>query len=131
MTDYELLTLTEEAEKAALIAADSSVSRINPDCLFDSSNVAVSCERLYVYSLRTQKKLPQHLHEMMLLWSFSDEGGYVCKLYLEWVKRCDEFEDMRRKREKFERASERTMLLIMAVGIIMFMRIVSGSFFPL
>lgn len=57
---------------------------------------------MYLYSLETKEKLPEHLHEAMMLWSFHPDPEikeYV-KMYLDWTERCE----VRRKyKEKFER----------------------------
>lgn len=79
----------------------------------DPEDIGESCEKLYIYSLRIKRRLPQELHEKMLLWSYSDEGEMCVRLYLSWVERCEELEERRKRHEKFEKTQEAAMLLMM------------------
>ena len=55
---------------------------------------------MYLYSLSTKQRLPDELHEAMLLWSFDIELNEYVKSYLSWIKTCEE---RKLSREKFEK----------------------------
>ena len=55
----------------------------------DPRDIESSPMKLYFYSRRTAKKLPQNLHEAMLLWSFDEEGKPYAKAYLNWIDECE------------------------------------------
>jgi len=56
-----------------------------------------------MFSIRTGKKLPEQLHNHMLLWSFDDNHSWVVKHYLEWVEHCNRREEQTgRLKERME-----------------------------
>lgn len=59
-----------------------------------------SPEKMYMLSLRTHNRLPDRLHEAMVMWSFDPAQSDYVKMYLDWARHCDE---MRASRERFER----------------------------
>lgn len=48
-----------------------------------------SAMEMYLYSLSIHDKLPEKLHEAMLLWSFHPEQKNYVKDYLIWVETCE------------------------------------------
>jgi len=76
-------------------------------------------EELYLFSLRTGRKLPEELHNHMLLWSFDERGSRVAKDYMEWIEHCrlrDETVERTRRRlrdiERIDRALNVFMLVV-------------------
>lgn len=59
-----------------------------------------SPERMWDLSLRNKERLPDDLHEAMLLWSFDPAQKLYVQFYLDWAGHC---EFMKASREKFER----------------------------
>lgn len=49
-------------------------------------------QAMYLHSLRTHKRLPDRLHEAMLLFSFHPNFRREVQLYLLWVADCEERE---------------------------------------
>lgn len=58
-----------------------------------------SPERMWDLSLRNKERLPDDLHEAMLLWSFDPSQKLHVQFYLDWASQC---ELMKASREKFE-----------------------------
>lgn len=48
-----------------------------------------SAIEMYFYSLSIHDKLPEDLHQAMLLWSFHPEQKNYVKEYLTWVETCE------------------------------------------
>ena len=87
---------------------------------------------LYLLSLRTGRRLPDQLHEHMLLWSFDDKAAPVVKDYLEWIEHCkrrDEASELTRKRmESIERMDRALNLLgLVAAFALVVALVVSGK----
>lgn len=59
-----------------------------------------SPEKMYLLSLATKEKLPDGLHDAMMLWSFDKSSKPYVQMYLEWINHC---EDMANSRISFER----------------------------
>lgn len=59
-----------------------------------------SPEKMYMLSLRIRGRLPDRLHEAMVMWSFDPSQSDYVKMYLDWTRHCDE---MRVSRERLER----------------------------
>lgn len=67
---------------------------------------------MYMYSLRCMERLPNDLHEAMLLAAFDPAHSSMVKHYLEWAISCDERAiraDKARKQEEFHRRSIKVM----------------------
>lgn len=71
------------------VSAPLDSSRFSGDFETYKRYLARSPERMYMYSLSTREKLPEDLHEAMLLWSFDSKESFVVKSYLEWVEMID------------------------------------------
>lgn len=88
-----------------------------------SACLPIKPQELYSISLRIGRKLPDQLHNHMLLWSFDDEHIHVVKDYLEWVEHCerrDEATERTRKRiESIEKMDRILNLATMLVGILL------------
>ena len=96
-------------ERVALaLETEMDQPEIDPDDIHRSS------ERLYLFSLSTKRRLPEELHNAMLLWSYSEEGRFYSKAYVEWADQCDKWAEMREKHRKREKFMERSLLLMMA-----------------
>jgi hypothetical protein len=74
-----------------------------------------SPERMYSHSLSTCEKLPDELHEAMLVWSFDSKKSEVVRMYLEWVDRMEYHRLSLKKFEDAHRAQERLLLVLMAL----------------
>lgn len=66
----------------------------------DEEEFLASPEKMYMLSLRTRRRLPDRLHEAMVMWSFDPAHADHVRMYLNWIEHCDE---MRASRERFER----------------------------
>lgn len=80
-------------------------------------------QSMYLYSLRTHKRLPGRLHEAMLLHSFSPEFREDVQMYLFWVSSCEEREarmESYKKSESFrDRAIIGSMILVALAYVIL------------
>lgn len=45
---------------------------------------------MYLYALSLRDRLPEHLHQAMLMWSFDPKQNQHVQAYLEWVTSCEE-----------------------------------------
>jgi hypothetical protein len=70
---------------------------------------------LYLHSLRIKQKLPQELHDAMMLWSFHPDGKEHARMYLEWVEHCELREESRIRFEKRMKNLDRTHSFLMVV----------------
>lgn len=57
-------------------------------------------EAMWNASLSARTRLPDDLHEAMMLWSFDPKQSHWVQYYADWVDHCD---SMRALRENFER----------------------------
>jgi hypothetical protein len=78
-------------------------------------------QSMYMYSLRTHKRLPDRLHEAMLLHSFSAEHRLDVQMYLQWVSACEERDarmDSFKRSESFrDRVIIGSMILVSAAYV--------------
>lgn len=77
-------------------------------------------QELYFLSIRTGRKLPDDLHNSMLLWSFDDKMSGIVKEYLEWADHCqhrDELENKLRERMRKIDQNERLVSLVALVSM--------------
>lgn len=88
-----------------------------------------SPEKMYMLSLSTRSKLPERLHNAMLLWSFDSKSAHYVQLYLDWSSHCEE---MNAYRERFRRRCEvqdRMMLYItIMTGLTLLVVLVTNAF---
>lgn len=71
---------------------------------------------MYMYSLRCMERLPDDLHEAMLLAAFDPTHSWMVKHYLEWAIACDERAirtEKARMQEEFHNKSIAVMYCIM------------------
>lgn len=71
-----------------------------------------SPEEMYRHSIRMGRKLPDELHEAMLLWSFDPMHEDTVREYLEWVKTCEARKKYRSRMDKRMRSIESTEKVI-------------------
>lgn len=75
---------------------------------------------MYLLSIRTGGRLPEHLQVAMLLWSYDERHCGVVKDYLEWVEHCrerDRLENAFRKRIGNIERNERFLSIIATVAM--------------
>ncbi|NBT59367.1 hypothetical protein EBT16_11350 [bacterium] len=86
-----------------------------------------SPEKMYMLSLSIRDRLPENLHNAMLLWSFDPNNSHYVQMYLDWSSHCEE---MKRSKERFDircKTHDRIMLSLMVVtGLAIFSTLVSG-----
>jgi hypothetical protein len=70
---------------------------------------------MYLYSLALKDRLPDELHNAMLVWSFDPEEKAHVQAYLSWVASCDE---RKRARKDWERKMERSDTIMNVTMII-------------
>jgi hypothetical protein len=96
---------------------------------FDEDKMKSSPSDLYLHSLRIQQRLPQELHDAMMLWSFHPDGKEHARMYLEWVEHCELREESRIRFERRMKNIERFHSLAMvACGIGLFIVFLSSFF---
>jgi hypothetical protein len=80
-------------------------------------------KELFLFSLRTGKKLPDELHNAMILWSFDDKHVEVVKDYFEWAEHCvrrDEAMEQTRKKIESTLKIDETLNLVCFLVILLF-----------
>lgn len=94
----------------------------------DVDRMAVDPQAMYIYSLRTHKRLPGKLHEAMLLHSFSNEHRQDVQMYLQWVSACEErdarMESYYRSESMRDRMILGSMILVAIAYVIMAISVV-------
>jgi len=70
---------------------------------------------MYMLSLRKHARLPDELHEAMLLFSFDPDHADCVRSYLEWAKSCDDRADALKRFRRLERLNERLTAGLMLV----------------
>jgi hypothetical protein len=71
---------------------------------------------MYMHSLRTHSRLPEDLHESMLIHSFDPESAYSVRSYLEWVAACEEREARAEAFRRREKMIDRMIIGSLALG---------------
>ena len=56
----------------------------------DIKEMETNPQAMYLYALRTHRRLPDRLHEAMLLHSFNSEHRQDVRMYMLWVSSCEE-----------------------------------------
>lgn len=72
-------------------------------------------QAMYIYSLRTHKRLPGRLHDAMLLFSFNPEFKREVQMYLQWVTACEERETRMEAFRRSENFRDRAILVSMVL----------------
>jgi hypothetical protein len=67
---------------------------------------------MYMLSLRTHSKLPDELHEAMLLFSFDPEHSECVRGYMSWVVACQDRLEMLERIRRSEKINERIIAAI-------------------
>jgi hypothetical protein len=108
MEDFTLITLRDDLEYKS-----------NRLYWFESEDqIILSPEKMYLMSLNTREKLPERMHEAMLLWSFDPSASVYCQLYFDWISHCEKMQLYREKMDKRFRFQERFIFASMIVSYI-------------
>lgn len=75
-------------------------------------------EKMWDIALRNKQRLPDDLHEAMLLWSFDASQKFTVQLYLDWVGHCEAMEASREKFERERRLHDRILFGMMVVSYV-------------
>lgn len=75
-------------------------------------------QSMYLYSLRTHKRLPGRLHDAMLLFSFHPEFRDEVRHYLDWVVACEERNARMESYRKSEAFRDRMILGSMVLVVV-------------
>lgn len=75
-----------------------------------------SPEKMYTLSLRTQKRLPDRLHEAMVMWSFDPAQSAYVKMYIDWVDHCEEMNAARERLERQQINHDRMLFCMMVLS---------------
>lgn len=82
---------------------------------------------MYLYSLAIRERLPEKLHQAMLMWSFDPNQNEHVQRYLEWVESCEERKVAKERWEKKFARNERIMkVLMIALGALIFAMFITG-----
>ncbi len=74
-----------------------------------------SPEKMYSLSMSTRSRLPEDLHNAMLLWSFDPNYAYYVQMYLDWSSHCDRMKECRERFDKRCKLHDRIMLSLMII----------------
>jgi hypothetical protein len=101
----------------AYTSSNTYVPKIKREIVCEGLPIGTSAEELYFYSLRIHGRLPNHLHEMMILWSFDPTKSDYVKDYFSWIETCEKREQSRNIFEtKMKRIDSINKILLIAVG---------------
>ena len=73
---------------------------------------------MYLHSLRTHSRLPEELHESMLIHSLDPASSERVRDYLEWVSACEERDERMDLFRRREAMVDRMILGSMVVGML-------------
>jgi hypothetical protein len=68
---------------------------------------------MYLYALAIRDRLPDNLHQAMIMWSFDPNQNEHVQRYLEWVGSCEERKVAKERWEKKFVRNERIMKFLM------------------
>lgn len=68
---------------------------------------------MYLYALALRDRLPEHLHQAMIMWSFDPKQNLHVQAYLEWAKSCEERKIAKERWDKKFARNERIMKIAM------------------
>jgi len=82
---------------------------------------------MYLYALALRDRLPEHLHQAMIMWSFDPQQNQHVQAYLEWAKSCEERKIAKERWDKKFARNERIMrLLMILLGAALFILFIQG-----
>lgn len=82
---------------------------------------------MYLYSLSLRGKLPENLHQAMLMWSFDPKQNEHVQEYLKWIALCDERRTFRERMNKsFERNERIIKTSMLILGIMLSILFIKG-----
>jgi hypothetical protein len=82
---------------------------------------------MYLYSLAIRDRLPENLHQAMLMWSFDPKQNEHVQAYLTWATSCKERKVAKERWEKKFARNERIMkVLMIALGASLFAMFITG-----
>lgn len=84
----------------------------------DEEEMISNPQAMYLHSLRTHKRLPERLHEAMLLFSFDPEFRNEVRLYMDWVSACEERDARMQSYMRSEAFRDRMILGSMALVVV-------------
>lgn len=88
-----------------------------------------SPEKMYSLSMSTRSRLPEDLHNAMLLWSFDPNYAHYVQMYLDWSTHCDEMKAYRERFDKRCKMHDRLMFyLTIMTGLTLFLFLVANAF---
>jgi hypothetical protein len=95
-------------------------SALNPEQHPNFEGLIGDPEKMYWYSLKTKRRLPEELHGAMMLWSFVPDQKQCVQMYLDWTAHCEEMDSWRSKHEARMRRIDRMMTFSMcACGVLL------------
>lgn len=82
---------------------------------------------MYLYALALRDKLPEHLHQAMLMWSFDPKQNQYVQMYLEWATSCEERKIAKERWDKkFARNEKILKYLMIALGAMLSILFIKG-----
>jgi hypothetical protein len=69
---------------------------------------------MYLYALALRGKLPDHLHQSMMMWSFVPKQNQYAQMYLEWVTSCEERKLAKERWERKFARNDRIIRILMS-----------------
>jgi hypothetical protein len=91
-----------------MMTRDEAIARRLTDEQFMASPID-----MYLYALALRGKLPDHLHQSMIMWSFDPKQNQHVQAYLEWVASCEERKTSKERWEKKFARNEKIMKFLM------------------
>lgn len=108
----EILFIAGAAYAAFGFSSNKFELKKREEQFFSSSyleKIKKSAEDLYIHSLIIHGRLPEDLHNAMMLWSFHPTESTYVKEYLIWADLC---EKRQKSRDSFEKKIQRNDLII-------------------
>jgi hypothetical protein len=82
---------------------------------------------MYMYALAIRDRLPENLHQAMIMWSFDPKQNEYVQMYLEWAKSCEERKTAKKRWErKFARNEKILKYLMIALAAMLSILFVKG-----
>ena len=86
------------------------------ECFYYDENIKTSPEEMYLLSLKIHQKLPEELHDAMILWSFNVDKKHIVQDYLFWVHHTEQRKNYREKIRRLEK-TEKIMFIFINLGV--------------
>lgn len=74
-----------------------------------------SPEKMYMYALRSRRRLPEELHNAMMMWAYDPACKTYVVMYLDWIKHCEKMDGYKARMRRRELMGDKALAFSMAM----------------